>query len=529
MLRRSAFAATYNMALQFFLKIISFTLNMVIIRHLSKDMLGVINIRLFLLNTTVLFLSTEAIDNACLSKFEDRNWTHIINLSWLTVPLACLFGAIFSYIWLYVLDVPDPEVIPHYHLGVIAYAFAPAICNMARPHFIIAMSYFFVGLRVGTVAFSESFKVLVSVALIIWMPELGIVAFGFGQIMGECAYVFLYYSFFALYLDDTLDPSFPFQYPRDFLPKRIKPLVDKRQSELTKSFFKQCFLKIFLTEGEKYVMTIFRVLSLAEQGIYGTVSNLGAMVPRFVFAPIEESGRLFFSQLLHRGEKHIDQSKEEAQLAYQVLKHLLRGMFLIGSIMLVFGNSYSYLLLNFYGGRVLSECSGPYILKWFFVYVLVLAVNGIMECFHFALMDTEETDSYNHKMLLFSVLSLIGSLILPKYFGGAGFILANCAVMLARIYFSLLFINEYYSGTALSPLRSLIPSIPLTAAFIISFVIMKISEHTFCCSFGFVYRLVHVGVGIVCLAGVLLVIFLTEKDLQNFVLKHYRKQPPKKE
>lgn len=50
--------------------------------------------------------------------------------------------------------------------------------------------------------------------------------------------------------------------------------------------------------------------------------------------------------------------QDEAVLAYQVLKHLLRVMLVIGSIILVFGNNYAFLLLDLYGGEHISEGSG---------------------------------------------------------------------------------------------------------------------------------------------------------------------------
>ncbi len=46
------------------------------------------------------------------------------------------------------------------------------------------------------------------------------------------------------------------------------------------SFLGQGVLKQVLTEGERYVMTVLSLLSLAEQGIYDVVSNLGSLAAR---------------------------------------------------------------------------------------------------------------------------------------------------------------------------------------------------------------------------------------------------------
>ena len=81
----------------------------------------------------------------------------------------------------------------------------------------------------------------------------------------------------------------------------LKPLIDWTVARLTWSFFKQSFLKQILTEGERYVMTFLNVLSFGDQGVYDIVNNLGSMVARFVFLPIEESFYIFFAKVLERG------------------------------------------------------------------------------------------------------------------------------------------------------------------------------------------------------------------------------------
>lgn len=64
-----------------------------------------------------------------------------------------------------------------------------------------------------------------------------------------------------------------------------------------------------LTEGERYVMTLFNILSFAEQGVFDVVNNLGSLAARFLFRPIEESAYFYFSQLIHRDEDINKQNK----------------------------------------------------------------------------------------------------------------------------------------------------------------------------------------------------------------------------
>lgn len=66
-----------------------------------------------------------------------------------SVPLTWLLSCICIGVWLYVWKCPDPEIIPNYYVGVISYAMAAVIATLARPHFTVAVSNFFTGLRVS--------------------------------------------------------------------------------------------------------------------------------------------------------------------------------------------------------------------------------------------------------------------------------------------------------------------------------------------------------------------------------------------
>ena len=72
-------------------------------------------------------------------------------------------------------------------------------------------------------------------------------------------------------------------------------------------------------------------------------------------------------------------------------------------------------------------------MKTYCLYVLVIAINGITECFMFAAMDEAEISRYNYMMVSFSVVFTAASLFFTSTFGAVGFILANCLNMLLRI------------------------------------------------------------------------------------------------
>lgn len=96
-------------------------------------------------------------------------------------------------------------------------------------------------------------------------------------------------------------------------------------------------------------MTVFSVLSFAEQGVYDVVNNLGSMAARFLFLPIEEGSYFYFAQMINRTVPIEKQPRSEVEQVAGVLRRLLRALTLLGGIIVVFGFSYSHLLLHLYG------------------------------------------------------------------------------------------------------------------------------------------------------------------------------------
>ena len=53
-------AATYNVILQVTFRLLTFVVNAVILRFISRELLGIVNVRLTLIYSTILFLLREA-------------------------------------------------------------------------------------------------------------------------------------------------------------------------------------------------------------------------------------------------------------------------------------------------------------------------------------------------------------------------------------------------------------------------------------------------------------------------------------
>uniref|UniRef100_A0A667GFL0 Protein RFT1 homolog n=1 Tax=Lynx canadensis TaxID=61383 RepID=A0A667GFL0_LYNCA len=475
-LGQAARLASSGLLLQVLFRLITFVLNAFILRFLSKEIVGIVNVRLTLLYSTTVFLAREAFRRACLSGGAQRDWNQTFNLLWLTVPLGMFWSLLLGWVWLQLLEVPDPNAVPHYGSGVVLFGLSAVVELLGEPFWVLAQAQMFVKLKVIAESLSVILKSVLTAFLVLWSPHWGLYIFSLAQ-----------------------------------------AFVNWKEAKLTWSFFKQSFLKQILTEGERYVMTFLNVLNFGDQGVYDIVNNLGSLVARLIFQPIEESFYIFFAKVLERGKDATLQKQEDMAVAATVLESLLKLALLAGLTITIFGFAYSQLALDIYGGVMLSSGSGPVLLRSYCLYVLLLAINGVTECFTFAAMSKEEVDRYNFTMLALSSSFLVLSYLLTQWCGSVGFILANCFNMGIRITQSLCFIHRYYRKSPHRPLVGLCLSPALLGAFALSGGITGISEVLLCCEQGWPARLAHIAVGALCLGMTVGTAFLTETRLIHFV------------
>ncbi|XP_044109324.1 protein RFT1 homolog isoform X1 [Neovison vison] len=521
-LGQAARLASSGLLLQVLFRVITFVLNAFVLRFLSKEIVGIVNVRLTLLYSTTIFLAREAFRRACLSGGPQRDWGQTFNLLWLTVPLGVFWSLFLGWVWLRLLEVPDPNVVSHYGTGVVVFGLSAVVELLGEPFWVLAQAQMFVRLKVIAESLSVILKSVLTAFLVLWLPHWGLYIFSLAQLLYTTVLVLCYVIYFTKLLgsaESNKQQSLPIFRMTDLLPSvtRSRAFVNWNEAKLTWSFFKQSFLKQILTEGERYVMTFLNVLNFGDQGVYDIVNNLGSLVARLIFQPIEESFYIFFAKVLERGKDATLQKQEDVAVAATVLESLLKLALLTGLTITIFGFAYSQLALDIYGGAMLSSGSGPILLRSYCLYVLLLAINGVTECFTFAAMSKEEVDRYNFTMLALSSSFLGLSYLLTRWCGSVGFILANCFNMGVRITQSLWFIHRYYGRSPHRPLAGLYLSPALLGAFALSGGITSVSEVFLCCEQGWPARLAHIAVGAFCLGVTLGTAFLTETKLINFV------------
>ncbi|KAI4456753.1 endoplasmic reticulum multispan transmembrane protein-related [Holotrichia oblita] len=420
-LKSSLENASFNIIFQILFRCVTFVLNAFIIRHVGQEVLGIMNVRLLLLESTILFLSREPLLKACLTDTKSHNWAQVINQVWLSVPLSGLLSTALVYIWLNILSSTDDKYLEQYRIGCYAIAVSCIIDQITQCLVLVAQSYCFVRLKIIFETLYITIRTVTFVALVLYYPNHAINAFSIAQVTSAIALCSLYYGFFYWYIrnfnrlkenqkkDDNITfrnetqmalfkdmQDFKFTSVLDFFPAYMdnkESFLNKDLSLLTVSFAKQSVVKQVLTEGERYVMTISPVLTFSEQSMYDIVNNLGSLAARFIFRPIEESAYFYFTQMIKRDQSIDKQDQRLVSEAVTVLSQLCKVVSSIGLVVIIFGNAYSHTLLYLYGGNTLIATKLPTILlKCHCVAVLLLAVNGVTECYVFATMNNKQLD-----------------------------------------------------------------------------------------------------------------------------------------
>lgn len=535
--------ASFNIILQILFRCITFVTNAWVIRNVGHEVLGIMNVRLLLLESTILFLSREPFHRACLGQKDEFRWSHIMNQIWLSVPISCVLSLCFVYIWINILPLGHPEYATQYTFGCWSVAFSCILELCSANVALVAQLYCFVKLKIFLDSVHILVRTLLFVSIIVYDRSLALIAFSVAQVGSIGVIVISYYVFFYWYirnkplyakgalksklvpekvlnrLFDNMD-DFTYTSLKDFFPRyegSWNSLLNKKLNTLTVSFAKQGVVKQLLTEGEKYVMSVSPVMSFKEQATYDVVNNLGSLAARFVFRPIEDSSYFYFTQMVKRELPIHKQDQYKIQESCDVLSQVCKIVSSIGLLVLVFGQSYAKTLLLLYGGEVFVESGLPVqLLKSHCLAIVLLAVNGITECYCFATMTSAQLNSYNYLMVFFSISFLVLSYALTYFFGPVGFIVSNCINMFARIVHSIHFINDKYKDTGYKPLKGLYVGKYFLLTLCISGSICKFSEYRILSH----SMLTHIAVGAICFSLVLLSWGYENKEL---ILKLYTK------
>lgn len=295
---------------------------------------------------------------------------------------------------------------------------------------------------------------------------------------------------------------------------------ESRQAELARlagSMSLQQVWKLVLQEGEKMVMVSLG-MGAFDQAVYSLVFNLGSLVVRFLFLPIEEAAFTIYGKLhdIDTRVQILSDTDKSSTLSPEVLVSVAcKCMSIFGLIFCTFGPSYSHLLLHLlYGNRWSNLTDAPKVLSAYCFYIVFVAINGSTEAFVHAIGNEKTIRRFNWWLLLFSVSHLCASVLLFDQ-GALGLIFASCLSMGMRIVFSLNYICRKTSETNQVKLWMLFPRFLTLLCFLVSTFTVAWSERRFYDGFtSWTGMILHVAVGSICLACTIACIVLgTETEV----------------
>lgn len=434
---------------------------------------------------------------------------------------------------------------------------------IAEPLYILATAQLLLRLRVVVEALSLTIKGLFTLYLlqqnhldtftgIVAMSPA--IAFSWGQIAFSSITLIGYFGYFSIMQPDVITQLLltPFSY---FTNKSNRKNKRRDTLRLAGTFSFQAIEKLVLAEGTK--MAAATTQSAYHQGIYGLVSNLGSLVVRTFFQPLEEAAFLAFSHSSHnatisesnRRKLQISSSSSSITTTTAItkdvalLKALLQTALLLGCIGAAFAPAYSHLALLLGYSTRWANTEAPIALAAYGLLLLpLLAVNGILEAYVHAVANERELYQAN-MCLVGAAIGHVGVCIATQQLtscdaivvvrGSLGLIIADGVNMVVRILFCLWFIRRRLqrgvrelflsSGTIIALAMSMVVTCISAAllapeASLFSIPTQSSFEQIYkyrvvILEFGFMTRvLMHVGIGVMCLVGVVIVGYREERQ-----------------
>ncbi|KAL4156944.1 hypothetical protein PRNP1_005970 [Phytophthora ramorum] len=544
---------------RFLQRLLTFAANSLVLRKLHLNVTGAVTVRLELALASI-FLLRDGFRLAFLrmpSLDSNNGGTHLqqlVNVAWLSTTIS---WAVATLVLAYaaVRDSSEPlggdEALAGYSTVLAMYCGAAMIEALAEPMFVLAHASVLVSWQVA--AQSAAFLVRAAVQYVgVVVLELSLTAYGIAELSYAMTLLVMFGVLFWRRIDRASKEGrgFALTSMRQLLPGKPEGGGDWCHRELMTLLVPlsvQSGVKYLLAEGDKWVLAGFA--SLQHMGVYGLVSNLGSLVPRIVFLPIEEATKTIFSKLA-LAQKHKSDNKDDLENKKRglsdgktLLLMLLKLMNLVGLVFICFGTSYAYtLVLLLYGAEKAQQGVGA-ALAVYCAYIPFLGVNGVCEAVVHAIGDDHELMRLNKLLGVFFAIYAISALVFMQVldWGTLGLILANCVNMGCRILYCLKFLASYFRQTAstsktgndfidgLAFWRQSLPDRLVVVAFLTSLVVTVTSQQVLLhsesdSSISLMRHMLHVALGAICFGGTVLTLYIKERHLLGVQLAALRGQ-----
>jgi oligosaccharide translocation protein RFT1 len=445
-------------------KIITFTLNQILVAHTTPEVLGRASVQLELLLSSLLFLSREGIRLAVLRQnaAEGSNLKAIVNISW--IPSLAIF------LFILLLALGSRHYMQEQDLTVVyLYAFAAFIECLAEPCYNYFQSEANIKPKMAAETIAVFIKCLATVLCMVQL-RLGVVAFGIAQIVYSIVYVLVLLYHIIVIQEKLNERTIRIG---DFIPEPIGKLETEAKKEVSSSYISRyldfglmnvaltltgsSILKHVLTESDKIALTLSA--SNYDQGIYAVTNNYGSLIARMVFLPLEDSSRLAFSKMatefklkckllveqnghssgsippvldLTATEKRDECQKSLLELSGLFVR-LLRLVGFIGIFIATFGIPYVSVVVRLVLSAKWRTVETVNALSMYCLYILVLGLNGVSESFVQSCAPSSAFKVLNFGLLLSSAGFVLTAIFSVRRIGTSGIVLANTVGMLLRV------------------------------------------------------------------------------------------------
>ncbi|KHJ75824.1 Rft protein [Oesophagostomum dentatum] len=259
-----------------------------------------------------------------------------------------------------------------------------------------------------------------------------------------------------------------------------------------------------MTDGSAYVMTFTELLSLKSQAVYDAVEKVGSLVARIVLTPLEEMCFAYFSNTINKNSKVFTKSTDSHDSLVENFSVTLHVASVVGIVVSVFRNT-------------VFTASSAVLLSLYCIYLSVMAVNGITECFAMASMSNAQVFSHGGFLFISAIVHLVLSFVLCSYLNASGFIIANAVNMIFRIGYSWRHTKSFL-GDRTPSIASIFPTFSTLVFLFFSLMATLFTLLVFGSTPGLSHTLAHVAVGGVFL--VLVVAHIVSTDYVFQMLTH---------
>ncbi|CAO3690407.1 unnamed protein product [Rhizopus stolonifer] len=502
LLASTAKGASYLIMLQFISRMLTFSLNQIVLRYTTPDAFGIASVNLELLASTILFISREGFRTVLTRS--SKNQQQIINLAYIPAGLGLFTTTLCCGYYLHTITSSDSAAYPYYGTSVVLYGLASFLELSVEPLFILALNKMHFQLRVGVEGTAVILRCLVTFGLTLFgKPEYSVLSFALAQFVYGSTIMLGYFGYF-MYKEKSLNNLLPRKIKDD--DKKSEYWFEKTLLHLGITMTKQSLLKHVLTEGDKMLISILSTDK--DKGVYGFVVNYGSLIARILFQPLEETARTFFSKIL------IDKQDSTArETALNVLMTFMRFHILLGFLFIFFATNYTNTLVDLLAGSTWStKSNAPQVLAFYCIYVPFMGINGITEGFVQAVATKQDLSRLSYFMTLFSACFMVSGFVFMYWFdlGAVGLILANMVNLSIRVIYSWNYICAYFDIS--KSIHSWFPHPVTMLSFVASWFITKWSESNIGW-FTLKQKLVHICIGAICFLFVCATIFWKEKAL----------------